>query len=313
MYLRQTFKKQGGVTLLKQYFYAGAFFTSVFEFLLLGKSRTALEILRLSASMKTKQKLQRRYRKHIEDFERNWKDDVPHTTSDKVWICWFQGIENAPKLVQKCYQSVKENMLDREVIMLTLDNMFDYIDFPDFILDKWKRGIITHTHMTDLMRLELLIKYGGLWLDATVYCSDNHIPDYFLDSDLFLYQCLKPGRDGHSNYISSWLMEAKTNNKVLVATRELCYAYWKENNSMWDYFLLHDFMSIVLDCYPEETRKIIPRDNSAPHALLLRLFEPYDRKIWEAIKGQSQFHKLSYKFEAGKEEIKGTYFDVLFG
>lgn len=312
MDLQQTFKKQGGIKLIKQYFHGGAFFTAIFEFLLLGKSRTALEILRLSTSLKIKQKLQKRYKKNLEYFDKNWQNDVSHIVSNKVWICWFQGMENAPQLVQKCYQSVKENMPDREVILLTSDNMFDYIDFPEFILDKWKKGIITHTHMTDLMRLELLINYGGLWLDATVFCSDSHIPDYIFDSDLFLFQCLKPGRDGHANYVSSWLMEAKTNNRVLMATRDLCYAYWAENNSMWDYFLLHDFMSIVMDRYPEEAAKIIPRDNAAPHVLLLRLFEPYDRNTWDVIREQSQFHKLSYKFETGKEEIKGTYFDVLF-
>ena len=46
-------------------------------------------------------------------------------------------------------------------------------------------------------------------------------------------------------------MEAKTNNKILMATRELCYEYWKTNNTMLDYFLLHDFMSIVLEKYEE--------------------------------------------------------------
>ena len=100
--------------------------------------------------------------------------------------------------------------------------------------------------MTDLLRLELLITYGGLWLDATVLCTGT-APEYFFDSDLFFFQTLKPGRDGHASYISSWLMEAKTNNKILMATRELCYEYWKTNNTMWDYFLLHDFMSIVLE------------------------------------------------------------------
>lgn len=312
MSLQQTLKKQGGIKLIKQYFRGGAFFTAVFELLLLGKSRTALEILRLSASLKIKQKLQKRYKKYFENFDRNWQDDMSHISSNKVWICWFQGMEKAPHLVQKCYQSVKKNMPEREVILLTSDNMFDYIDFPEFILEKWKKGIITHTHMTDLMRLELLLKYGGLWLDATVFCSDSQIPDYFFDSELFLFQCLKPGRDGHANYVSSWLMGAKTNNKILMATRDLCYAYWSENNSMWDYFLLHDFMSIVLDNYPEEAAKIIPRDNAAPHILLLRLFDKYDEDTWNAIKSQTKFHKLSYKFTDEQKRMKGTYYDVLF-
>ena len=54
------------------------------------------------------------------------------------------------------------------------------------VMEKWEKGIITHTHMTDLLRLELLIKYGGMWIDATVLCTakEEEIPCYFFDSDL---------------------------------------------------------------------------------------------------------------------------------
>lgn len=317
MNLKETFKKQGGMKLLKQYWKSGALFTAVGEFLLLGKSRTALEILRLSTGLKTKQKLEKKYRKELFDFNENWKAKdcehaLEHTSSNKVWICWFQGMENAPELVQKCYLSVKENMPDREIVLITSDNMMDYVQFPDFIIEKWHKGQITHTHMTDLLRLELLIKYGGVWLDATVFCSGKDIPDYFFDSDLFFFQCLKPGRDGHSGYISSWLMSAKTNNKLLLAVRHLCYEYWKQNTEMVDYFLLHDFMAIVLDFYPEEWKRVIPRDNATPHILLLRLFDQYEDQMWQAIKAQTPFHKLSYKFSDKQEILPGTYYDVLF-
>lgn len=316
MGLKDTFQKQGGMKLLKQYWKSGAFFTAVGEFLLLGKSRTALEILRLSTSLKTKRKLEKKYRKKLYDFDAKWKSDdfehsLKHEVSNKVWICWFQGMEHAPILVQKCYQSVRENMPDKEIVLITSENMTDYVQFPDFIMDRWEKGQITYTHMTDLLRLELLIRYGGLWLDATVFCSGKDIPNYFFQSDLFFFQCLKPGRDGHSNYISSWLMSSKTNNKLLMAVRMLLYEYWEKNNFMWDYFLLHDFTAIVLDFYPEDWKKVIPRDNATPHILLLRLFDQYDEQMWEAIKKQTPFHKLSYKFNEKQINEKNTFYSKL--
>lgn len=311
MGLKEIYKKQGGAKLLKQYWQSGALFTAVGEFLLLGKSRTSLEILRLSTQLKAKRKLEKRYKNRLIDFEKSYQSELPHETSNKVWICWFQGMENAPELVKRCYRSVKENMPDKEIVVLTSENLIEYVDFPKFILDKWKQGIITHTHMTDLLRLELLIKYGGMWIDATVFCSGKKIPEYYFDSELFFYQCLKPGRDGHSTYISSWLMSASSNNKVLMATRYLCYEYWKENNSMVDYFLLHDFLSVALEHYPDEWKAIVPRDNATPHILLLRLFDVYDEKIWDSIKQQTPFHKLSYKFTDTQKMQKGTYYDVL--
>lgn len=311
MGLKETFNKQGGMKLLKQYWRGGALFAGIGEFLLLGKSRTALEILRLSTTLKTKQKLEKKYRWKLEEFDKYYVDEE-HKGSNKIWICWFQGMENAPELVQKCYQSVKKNLVDSDIVLITSDNMSDYVQFPDFIIDKWEKGEITHTHMTDLLRLELLIRYGGLWLDATVFCSDSNIPDYILNSELFFFQTLKPGRDGHASYISSWLMSARTNNKLLMAVRELCYTYWKENDNMWDYFLLHDFMAIVLDFYPEEWNKVVPRDNATPHILLLRLFDKYDDSMWNAIKVQTPFHKLSYKFSDEEALLNNTYYSVLF-
>ena len=61
MGLKEILEKQGGVNLLRQYWNGGAFFTAVGEFLLLGKSRTSLEILRNAASLKIKQKLEKEY------------------------------------------------------------------------------------------------------------------------------------------------------------------------------------------------------------------------------------------------------------
>lgn len=309
MGLKEIFKNQGGMQLLKQYWQGGALFTGIGEFLLLGKNRTALEILRLSTTLKTKQKLEKKYKWKLDEFDKKYVENE-HKISNKIWICWFQGMEIAPELVRKCYQSVVENNPDKEVVVLTTENLNDYVTFPDYIMEKWKSGIITHTHMTDLLRLELLINHGGLWLDATVLCTGK-APDYFFDSDLFFFQNLKPGRDGDCQYISSWLLEAKTNNKILMATKELCYEYWKKNNSMWDYFLLHDFMAIVLDRYEEEWKRVVPRDNATPHILLLRLFEAYDEKMWNVIKDQTQFHKLSYKLNLDADKFNGTYYAKL--
>lgn len=309
--LKKIFKKQGGWNLIKQYLKSGVFFTALLQFLILGRSKTSLEILRLTTDLKIKQKLGRKYKADLIEFNQTYNKNLPHEKSNKVWVCWFQGIENAPEIVKICYKSLKENLLDKEIILITEENMKDFVQFPDNILKKWKEGKITNTHMTDLLRLELLIRYGGIWFDATVLCTGKDIPDYILDSDLFFYQCLKPGKDGHSQIISSWLMSAKTNNKILMATRYLCYKYWKKNDGLIDYFLLHKFISIVLEFYPDDWNKIVPVSNSTPHILLLRLFDKYDDRIWKAVTDLSCFHKLTYKLDNEKIFLKDTYYEKI--
>lgn len=311
MELRQIFERQGGVKLLKQYWKGGALFTAICQFLLLGKSRTALEILRLSAQLKTKQRLEKKYKGELIEFEKMYNTDIPHERSNKIWICWFQGMENAPPLVQRCYQSIKENLSDREVVLITLENMTAYVNFPDEIQAKIDAGQINGAHLSDLLRLELLLKYGGTWIDATVFCSGKNVPSYMLDSDLFLFQNLKPGRDGHTTVISNWFISAKSNNKILAAVQHLLFQYWMNNDDLVDYFVFHDFFQIVIERYPEEWKRVIPFCNATPHILLLRLFEKYDEDTWRALNEQTVFHKLSYKFEDEQFEQSGTYYDVL--
>lgn len=310
MGIRETFRQQGGFKLLRQYHQGGALATAMVEFMILGKDQKALEILRMAAEFKTKKKLEKKYANKITLFEKMHNTALPHEQSNKVWVCWFQGMENAPELVRRCFQSLKKNLTDREIILITSQNMDEYAHFPEHIMKKWKSGQITNTHMTDLLRLELLIHYGGMWVDATVLCTSKreNIPDYFFDSELFFYQALKPGRDGQSTFISSWIMSAATNNKILMLTRYLCYEYWTTHEELVDYYLLHNFMCIALEHNKDEWNKVVPRDNETPHILLLRLFEEYDELMFRYITDQGPFHKLSYKFSDEQLKKDKTYY-----
>ena len=136
MGLKEILEKQGGVNLLRQYWNGGAFFTAVGEFLLLGKSRTSLEILRNAASLKIKQKLEKEYSDKISEIEKKYKEETCHQERRKVWICWFQGMDSAPEIVKRCYASVRENITDREVVLLTEENYREYASFPQEIQNK---------------------------------------------------------------------------------------------------------------------------------------------------------------------------------
>ena len=93
--------------------------------------------------------------------------------SNKIWICWFQGIDNAPDLVKSCLKSVKRYFPDKEIILIDETNFLEYVNIPDYIIKKWKKGLISYAHFSDILRLEVLIAHGGLWLDSTVYVSGN--------------------------------------------------------------------------------------------------------------------------------------------
>ena len=305
------FNKVGGKEILRQYRQGHVLLFALTQTALQGFSRKSLEIVRLSVNNRVLRKLRKKYRKTIAQFQSEYQPQ-PRNRSDKVWVCWLQGMENAPELVQTCYQSLRENLTDRQIILLTEENYKDFVTFPDYIQEKIDSGVISKTHFSDLLRLELLIKYGGTWIDSTVYCSGNNIPAYMLDADLFMFQTLKPGLDGHSTCISNWFITACTNHPLLLLTQALLYEYWKRNNKVVDYYIFHDFFQFAIEAYPQEWNKVIPFSNATPHILLLRLFEPYHEQIWNATKEMTPFHKLTYKFKDTDTQLDGTYYSRLF-
>ena len=302
------FRKVGGMKQLKQYAKARVLGFTMLQILLNGFSKKSLEIVRLASENRFLRKLRKKYRKFIAQHQPSAE---PRQRSNKVWVCWLQGMDTAPEIVQRCYASLQEHLTDRQIILLTEENYRSYVTFPAHIQQKIDSGIITPTHMSDLLRLELLVIHGGTWIDATVFCSGGKIPGYMLDSDLFVYQILKPGLDGHATALSSWFMTACTHHPILELTQALLYRYWEKNKSMADYFLLHDFFQLATERYSQEWEQVIPCSSAVPHTLLLRLFCPYEEQTWAAIRDMTPFHKLTYKFTAEEAALPDTYYQKI--
>lgn len=310
---KKLYKKINGTQQLIQYAKAHLLFFAIVQTLLLGVSKKALEIVRLSVNNKLYRRLKRKNKKFVEAYVlEHENDNFEHIHSKVVWTIWLQGMDQAPAIVKKCYESMCKNLKDREIVVITEDNFSQYVNFPDYIMEKYRKGIISKVHFADLLRIELLTKHGGTWLDGTVFISDEPKQNYLFDAELFLFQTLKPGLDGQSAAISSWFMTASSNNKIILLTRALLHNYWKNHNYAVDYFILHNFFQIAIETYPEEWEKVVPFCNSTPHILLLRLFEPYKEDMYKAITDMVPVHKLSYKFTEEQMNKEGTYFSVLF-
>ena len=109
------------------------------------------------------------------------------TPSRRVWVCWLQGIDKAPKIVRDCFASIQCWLSDWDITVITADNYAQYADIPNYIVDKWRQGTICDAHFSDILRLSLLVRHGGLWLDATTFLS-GPLPEYILNSAFFVYR-----------------------------------------------------------------------------------------------------------------------------
>lgn len=297
------YKKVNGKEVIRDYFRNHVFLYACIQSLLLLFSRKGLEIVRLGIEQKKLRKLKKKYKKYVD----KWScSEIERKHNKTIWICWFQGLEQAPELVRKCIDSIQFPGFEK--IILTDDNIFDYVDLPSHIIEKYNCGKITRTHFSDILRVELLSRYGGTWVDATVFCSNQNLPSYMLEDDLFMFQTLKPGKDGHSVNTSSWFITACAGNPIVVLVRDLLREYWKTNNRMTDYFLLHYFFEIAIEKFSDEWDKVVPYSNEMPHIFLLNLFKKYDEKWLNSIFETNYIHKMSYKFEEEQKEMNGTYY-----
>ncbi len=86
-----------------------------------------------------------------------------------IWMCWFQGGESSmPRLNRECIRRWRSLNPDWQVNVLsdaTIDNFVP--EFNRIVKDTpFKRGLALKS---DLLRILLLEKYGGVWVDASVY------------------------------------------------------------------------------------------------------------------------------------------------
>ena len=96
----------------------------------------------------------------------------------QLFIYWDQGFENSPKLVQKCLLTWKKHNPTWNIIELDNSNLSQYIDLKQELPENIS---ITQAALSDVIRICLLEKYGGLWIDATTYCAkplDDWLPQY---------------------------------------------------------------------------------------------------------------------------------------
>ena len=222
-----------------------------------------------------------------------------------IWWCWLQGEEQAPMLCKACLASLRRNLPQFEVKVVTEHNMFSYVHFPQHIIEKYKAGSISRTHFSDILRTSLLVEHGGVWIDSTVYCTGYAFPifDYFF----FVYQNWKFNIP-QAMEASSWLISARKGDPILCGVRDLLYKYWADKDCLCHYYLYHFFFKMVTEQYKEEWMAVPRYSNIPPHIMQFELFRPYSEERFRQLSAMSDFHKLTWKSTSNDKQLEGTLY-----
>ena len=266
-------------------------------------------IIALAERERCYRKLKRKYKKILTTDKSINIDKKEEEKSNKIWICWFQGIEKAPELVKACYNSVVKNYNDKQIIVLTEENYKQYVDIPEYILKKWEKGYITFAHFSDILRIELLSKYGGLWIDSTIFTTKKSDLVFNDNIELFVFKQVDLDRKNSLTVVASnWLIYANKDNNIINLTKKLLYQYWKDYNHAINYNIFHIFFKFATEVYKDEWDKVPTFNNISPHILQFELNDDFEEVRFNQIRGMSDFHKLNWRI---KSENKNSYYNYI--
>lgn len=250
---------------------------------------------------------------------RNVPEDADTSVSDgecrpeeKIFSIWLQGEDAAPEIVKACWRSIRHNCT-QELVVLDDVSLWKWIELPDHIMHLWKSGRMKPAHFSDICRIELLYRYGGIWFDATDFVT-SPVPAWVIDEDFFIYIGGKAVK-GALSFVQNCFFRAKKGNYILKVWREAVFAYWKMDERAVTYFIHQLLLKKAVDCNPlagEYFSRMphVPQD--CTHMLWWAYRDrPFDRKVFSDITSGAVFQKTEYKSASARHPLPGSFAQVM--
>lgn len=96
---------------------------------------------------------------------------IPTKIPSVIWSYWDQGMTKAPQVVKKCIANWKRYCPEWEIRFLDKNSLSKYLDHEAFHISPKLKSY--RAKKADIIRLCLLEKYGGVWMDASVFCCQS--------------------------------------------------------------------------------------------------------------------------------------------
>lgn len=225
--------------------------------------------------------------------------------NNTIWTLWWQGENKAPYIVKECIKSMREHANGHQVIVIDQFNYKDYIDIPEYILDRYRKGqedksklkniVLSKPLLADIIRCGVLASYGGIWSDATIFFSKD------LDERIFQRKWYTLGQDDKT-YVgqgkwSTFFFECRNNNSLVKFVFLALCEYWKKK----EYYINYLMFDYIIDIAYRIDPNIASMINEAPNSKPLTINRSYneivtDEKRLDYFIKVQRFHKLSYKW-----------------
>ena len=226
----------------------------------------------------------------LSNYVGKYNQEEINVSTNKIFSMWIQGVENAPLIVKKTIESQKRyaEKYGYEYILLDKNNIFTYVEFPEIIIEKYQQGIIDFIKFSDIVRVALLAKYGGVWLDSTIYIETTEKLEYF-DNDFFTIRMKNNEKIPKFVPQGKWTgfcLAGKQSNILFEFLRDFQVEYFSKFDVAIDYFLIDYLIEIAYEKFETVKEKIDLNPLSNPELFFLakNISKEYQADIHKSVR-----------------------------
>jgi hypothetical protein len=139
----------------------------------------------------------------------------------RIWFLWLQGIEKAPALVRTCLESWRYWNPEWRIEVLDWTCLETFLPSAAQLGKRWPG--MHAAALSDLIRVNLLDRHGGVWTDATCLCRkplDVWLP-YLAQTGFFAFA--NPAED---RLVATWFLAAEPETRLIKCWRDEANRYW---------------------------------------------------------------------------------------
>lgn len=212
-----------------------------------------------------------------------------------IWVFWYQGMEQAPPLVRKCIDVI--SAADGfNVVIMDKDNLEEHFSFEGNIRSLFQSGKITVQTLSDIIRLQLISRHGGIWMDATLLVMDRNLLSQIRTMPYFSIRHSRADFINKSKW-STFCMAGGKDNPFFSLAYDIFLEWYETHDGILDYFMIDYILLYIYRNYPwaaemVDSMKPVVRD---AYWINRNWYEKFDEAKWAKMVRENSFQKLNWR------------------
>ncbi len=242
-----------------------------------------------------------------------YKDTVVPSSpiGNRVWVFWYTGLETAPSIVKKCIEEMKK-VEEIDLVVLDKNNLDNYFNWNEDIKKRFTDGTISVTFLSDVIRNQLLSRFGGFWFDATLLIIDKSFLKEHMNDNFYSLKHGDYAACSHFNngMWSSFLTGAPKNHPLTSFAYEFFCWYCSKYESLVDYFLIDYVYMLAYLSFDQVKTQIdsLEAENEDVFYMGRNIHKKCTAVKWEQVLYKNKLQKLIWNVKGAEKLGKESFY-----